>query len=307
MQWKNVIVTGGSGFIGSHLVDRLVEQAKRVVVIDKVKPTKLNKNKEAIYKKIDIRDASVVDVFKKEKPDVVFHLAAHLLDRVSVTEPVENAMHNVIGSLNVFEGARQYGKGKIVFTSSSAVYGNQESLPTSEAMDVSPQTPYGISKYTNELYLGFYHRLHGIPYNALRLGNVFGPRQDSSVESGAISIFTSKLLRGETATVNNDGKTTRDYVYVSDVVDALLAAASSDYVGPVNVGTGEETSTEDLFSSVRKVLGVQSVPERDAETQDLLKHICLDASLAKKELDWSAQVGFEEGLAKTVAWYREHL
>ncbi len=309
MQYKTVIVTGGSGFIGSHLVDRLVEVSKRVVVIDKVKPSKLNKNKKAVYKKVDIRDEDVINVFKKEQPDALFHLAAHLLDRVSMREPVENAQHNVIGSLNVFEGMRRFGAtgGKIMFTSSGAVYGNQRDLPISEKAKTDPETPYGITKFVAEQYLRFYHRHYGIPYTALRLGNAFGPRQDSSVESGAISIFTSRLLRGEPVTINNDGLTTRDYVYVQDVVDAHLAAAQTSVIGAVNVGTGVATSTSELFACVREAVGVQSVPERDERAVDLIKHISLDTTRARQEMGWSAQVGFEEGLAKTVAWYREHV
>lgn len=307
MQYGTVIVTGGSGFIGSHLVDRLVEISKRVVVIDKVKPSKLNKNQKAIYKKIDIRDSDVIHVFRKEQPDVVFHLAAHLLDRVSMREPVENAQHNVIGALNVFEGMRRDGKGKMIFTSSCAVYGTQDKLPITEAAIPTPETPYGITKRVGEDYLRFYHAYHGIRYTALRLGNVYGPRQDSSVESGVISIFTSRLLRGEVVTINNDGMTTRDYVYVQDVVDALLAAAQSDYVGPLNIGTGLEVSTNDLFHAVREAVGVQSVPDRNKEVPDLLKHMYLDASKAKQEIGWEPKVRFADGLAQTVAWYRKHV
>ena len=307
MKYNTVIVTGGSGFIGSHLVDRLVDQAKRVVVIDKARPSKLNKNPKAVYKKIDIRDEAVVNVFKKEQPDLLFHLAAHILDRESMREPALNAQHNVIGALHAFEGMRRFGKGKVVFTSSCAVYGNQTTLPITEVVVPSPETPYGITKFVGEQYLRFYHRHHDIPFVALRLGNVYGPRQDSSAESGAISIFTSKLLRGEVATINNDGRTTRDYVYVQDVVSAHLMAAESSYVGVANIGTGVGTSTEDVFTSVRDAVGSQSVADRDESVADLLTNIRLDASLAKNQFGWEPQTRFEEGLQETVSWYRKHI
>ncbi|MBT4857179.1 NAD-dependent epimerase/dehydratase family protein [Candidatus Uhrbacteria bacterium] len=307
MKYGTVIVTGGSGFIGSHLVDRLVEQAKRVVVIDKVRPPRKIKNKKAVYKKIDIRDSDVVAIFKKEKPDVVFHLAAHIFDRESVENPVQNAQDNILGSLNIFEGMRGHGNGKIIFTSTGVTYGAQSQLPISESMVPSPTTPYAVSKLTGERYLHFYKEVHGVPFTALRLGNVYGPRQDSSAESGAIGIFTAKLLQGETPFINNDGKTTRDYIYVDDVIEALLAAADSDYVGVLNIGTGIETTTQELFELVRAEVGVQSFPDTNEEVQDMLKRVALKNAKAKEVLGWAPAVPLSEGVANTVAWYRENL
>jgi len=307
MKYNTVIVTGGSGFIGSHLVDRLVEQAKRVVVVDKVKPTKTNKNPKAVYKKMNIQDGGIAALFKKEQPEVVFHLAAHLFDRQSMEAPVDNAKDNILGSLNVFEGARHAGTKRIIFTSTGVVYGNQEQFPISESMVPAPATPYAISKLTGERYLHFYHVVHSVGSVCLRLGNVYGPRQDSSAESGAIGIFTAKLLAGETAAINNDGKTTRDYIYVDDVVDALLRAAGSEYVGSLNIGTGVETATADLFELVREAVGVQSVPEGREEVVDVVKRVALKTAKAREVLDWQSSVALQEGIVRTVAWYREHL
>jgi UDP-glucose 4-epimerase len=307
MKYKTVIVTGGSGFIGSHLVDRLVEQAKRVVVIDKVRPPRALKNKKAVYKKIDVQDEDVINIFKKEQPDVVFHLAAHIFDRESMEDPVKNAQDNILGSLNVFEGMRLFGKGKIVFASTGVTYGMQTQLPVSESMVPLPATPYAVSKLTGERYLHFYNEVHGVPSVALRLGNVYGPRQDSSAESGAIGIFAAKLLQGRRPFINNDGETTRDYIYVDDVIDAMLKAAESDYVGILNIGTGIETTTQDLFELVREEVGAQSVPDRREEVMDVLKRVALKNAKAKEILGWEPSTSLQEGITKTVAWYREHL
>lgn len=304
--YKNVLVTGGSGFVGSHLVDTLVDMADKVIVIDKVRPEKNRKNPKAKYIKMNVQDSDVLDVFEEFEPDVVFHLAAHLHDRESVEMPVGNAMDNVIGFLHVCEANRKTSKAKIIFTSSCAVYGAQKQVMMSESMIPMPLTPYGISKLVGEHYLQFYHNMYGIPYVAVRPGNIYGPRQDSSAESGVIGIFSSRLLSGKPATINNDGETTRDYVYVSDIVDALLRAAESEFVGSVNLGTGVQTSTQEVFEKVKTAVGGAAVPDRNEQQQDALKHIALDITLAHEMLGWEPQVMFDDGVKKTVEWYREN-
>ena len=214
---------------------------------------------------------------------------------------------SLAAKLNIFEGMRGHGNGKIIFTSTGVTYGAQSQLPISESMVPSPTTPYAVSKLTGERYLHFYKEVHGVPFTALRLGNVYGPRQDSSAESGAIGIFTAKLLQGETPFINNDGKTTRDYIYVDDVIEALLAAADSDYVGVLNIGTGIETTTQELFELVRAEVGVQSFPDTNEEVQDMLKRVALKNAKAKEVLGWAPAVPLSEGVANTVAWYRENL
>ncbi len=306
-QYKNIIVTGGSGFIGSHLVDQLVSISKKVIVIDKVKPQKNRKNRKAKYIKMNVQDSDVLQVFEKYQPDVVFHLAAHLHDRESIEMPIGNAMDNVIGLLNVCEANRQTSKGKFIFTSSCAVYGKHDDLPISELHEPKPLTPYGISKLVGENYLRFYYKTFGIPYVSVRPGNIYGPRQDSSAESGVVGIFSSRLLKGGQAIINNDGKTTRDYVYIGDVVDALLKAAESEFVGFLNLGTGAPTETREVFEKVRDAVGVGVTPEYNELQQDALKHIYLDVSKARELLSWEPQVSIDEGIKETIAWYRENI
>lgn len=302
--YKNIIVTGGSGFVGSHLVDALVEKADKVIIIDKVKPPKNRKNDKAKYIKMNIQDKDVEDVFKKYKPELVFHLAAHLHDRESVEKPVENAMDNIVGFLNVCEGVRKSTNAKIIFTSSCAVYGVHDKLPISESVVPVPTTPYGITKLTGEKYLHFYNQKYNMPYVAFRPGNIYGPRQDASVESGVIGIFASRLLKGHPAVINNDGKTTRDYIYISDVVDALLKASESDFVGVLNLGTGIQTTTQDIFDKVKDEVGCKAMFDRNEKQQDATKYMALDASKTRKILDWKPKVEIDKGIKETVAWYR---
>jgi UDP-glucose 4-epimerase len=306
MKFKKVIVTGGAGFIGSHLVDSLVDISKKVIVIDRRKPRKLNKNVQATYKKMEVQSEEAFELIKKEKPDVVFHLAAHINDRESTHEPVMNADNNIIGTLNMLQATRSCNGTRFVFASTSAVYGSKDEYPISEDVKFEAHTPYGISKLTAEHYLRFYNKVCGISYIALRFANVFGPRQDSSAESGAIGIFSANLLKGDQVYINNDGQTKRDYIYVKDVVRALTSAAESDFVGVLNVGTGQETTTEDLFEMVRDEVGSQAQPEYREEIEDLVKRSALDASEAKKILNWKPEVSLQEGIEETVDWYRKY-
>ncbi len=303
---KKALITGGAGFIGSHLVDALIASSVSVTVIDKQKPTKQNKNPKAKYVKLNIQDPKTISVIKREKPDVIFHLAAHIDDRASVTEPVENAQDNIIGSLNVFEGAKEAGTKRIIFTSTGILYGKQKTFPVKESVDPAPLTPYAISKLAGERYLKFYREVHGITFAALRLGNVYGPRQDSSKESGAIGIFTSRLLDGESAFINNDGKTTRDYIYVGDVIDAIVRASKKTVSGIYNIGTGIQTSTKDLFSMTADVTGVKIAPTHRKEVKDVIKHMALNSAKAKRAFNWKAKMDIKNGIETTVEWYREH-
>ncbi|MFH1767459.1 MAG: NAD-dependent epimerase/dehydratase family protein [Patescibacteria group bacterium] len=308
MKWKTVIVTGGAGFVGTHLVNALAEKAERVVVIDKVKPQKDQKNIKAIYKKLDIATYDLEEIFAKEKPQVVFHLAAHIDDRESVKEPIMNAEQNLVGSLRVFEACKKNLKGKIVFASTGGlIYGEQDKIPVSEDAVPRPLTPYAVSKLTGERYLYFYNKIHGLPYTAIRFSNSYGPWQDGSAECGAIAIFTARLLKGKEVHINNDGATTRDYVYIDDVVNAFLRAAESDVVGVYNIGTGVETSTLELFEKICEAVGVQASPIFEEEIEDLVKRSALDCKKAKKDLGWEPKVSLDEGIEKTVKWYHENV
>lgn len=305
MAYTRAIVTGGAGFIGSHLVDALVASGVAVTVIDKVDPLPDRRNDVATYVRMDIKDEGLRAAFVTAQPGVVFHLAAHIDDRESVVRPVMNAEENVLGSLNVYEAARQTGVQRMVFTSTGVVYGNVDTLPTPETTIPRPLTPYGVSKLTGERYLHFYWLLYKLPYMALRLANVYGPRQDGSKECGAIAIFTSHMLKGEGVFLNNDGKTTRDYVYVEDVVRALLAAAASAEVGVVNIGTGIETTTNDLLAAVSSAVGTVPAVTPHPDVDDAVKRVALSYNAAKTLLGWEPLVPFADGVGRTVAWYKE--
>lgn len=304
MTYTKALVTGGSGFIGSHLVDALVADGVAVTVVDKVLPSPNITNAKATYVHMDIKDDGLREVFANAEPDVVFHLAAHIDDRESVRQPVMNAEENVLGSLNVFEAARLAGAKKIIFTSTGVVYGNASALPIAESAPAQPLTPYAVSKLTGERYLNFYFSLYKLPYVALRLSNVYGPRQDGSKECGAIAIFTSRLLRGGGVQINDDGMTTRDYVYVHDVIGALIAAAKTEEVGVINIGTGVQTTTNDVLAVIANSIGVTPVITPRPDIIDEVKHVALDTSLAKKMLDWTSTTPFADGVAKTVESYR---
>lgn len=307
MTYSKVLVTGGAGFIGSHLVDALVARGCQVVVIDKETPSAERRNEAVKYEQCDIRDTVARQIFIDEQPEVIFHLAAHVDDRESVREPVLNAENNIIGSLSVFEAARLVGVKKIVFASTGVVYGQAVNRPTNENELPQPMTPYAVSKLAGERYLHCYFVLYGLAYVALRLSNVYGPRQDGSKECGALAIFTNKLLSGESVKMNNDGLTTRDYVHVSDVVAAMLAAVENEATGVYNVGTGVETSTNELLIMVAEKLDVKPDIIARPEVVDEVKHVALEAVKAKNDLGWEPQVRLAAGLASTIAWYKARL
>lgn len=302
MKFTKAIVTGGAGFIGSHLVDALVDQGVAVTVIDKTEPK--YRNAKAQYFLQDIRAEGVQEIFNDAKPEVVFHLAAHIDDRASVNEPVTNAEHNIVGSLRVLEAARHVDVKKFVFASTCALYGVPKKLPVTEKMLPEPRTPYGLSKFTIEKYLDFYRHQHGLLSIALRLANVYGPRQDTSRETGAIVTFTSKLLAGEAPFMNDDGLTVRDYIYVDDVVRAFILAADSDQIGAYNIGTKVGTTTRDLYALIASHLGSELEPITRPEVRDAVKEMILKSAKARKELGWKAKIRLTKGLKQTLKWYK---
>jgi UDP-glucose 4-epimerase len=302
MQITRAIVTGGSGFIGSHLVDALIERGVDVTVVDMAEPK--YRNDKASYILHDIRHEGLNEIFANVKPDVVFHLAAHIDDRASVNEPLMNAEHNVLGSLRVFEAARLAHAKKIVFASTSVVYGAAPKLPITEKMPTKPLTPYAISKLTGEQYLHFYQNQYGLPFVAFRIANVYGPRQDGSKESGAIAIFTKKLMAGEAPFMNDDGLTVRDYIHVSDVVSAFLIAAESDVSGVFNCGTRLGIATRELYAMVANELGATLEPIPRPEVKDAVKGVVLKSAKARQELGWKPKVRLARGLKQTLKWYK---
>jgi UDP-glucose 4-epimerase len=244
-----VLVTGGAGFIGSHLVDRLVQEGHEVVVVDNLSTGKRrNLNRAARFFKLDIQSWRLERVFRNERPNIVMHLAAQMDVRKSLEDPIFDAQVNVLGMLNVLQQSIKHGVRKFVFSSSGgAIYGEQEIYPVPETHVMRPLSPYGISKLCGEQYLSYYQRVSGLQIVSLRYANVYGPRQDPDGEAGVVAIFIQKLLNNEQAIVYGNGRQTRDFIYVDDVVEANLAVMSQETQGTYNVGTGEETSINDLL------------------------------------------------------------
>lgn len=307
MKKEKVIVTGGVGFIGSHLCAALVEAGKQVISID-IRKVKTRKKIDGVqYLQMDIRSQECIDFLIKTRAAAVYHLAAHIDNLASVADPAMDASHNITGTLNILQGVREAGTGKIIFASSCAVYGNQEELPVKETAELHLGSPYGLSKRTCEQYMDLYYKYHGVPYIALRKANVYGPGQDGSRESGVITVFTTNMVSGKPVFIYNDGESTRDYVHVTDVVDAYLKAAEADYVGVINIGTGEQTSTKEVFDVVSSAAGVKLPKEFKEEIEDAIRYSAIDPSKAEEILGWKKTIEFEEGVERTVEWYRANV
>jgi UDP-glucose 4-epimerase len=294
------VVTGGAGFIGSHVVDALLARGDEVQVLDDLsKGTRANVPAGAKLQESDIRgDAGAV--FDAARPEVCFHLAAQADVRVSVERPDFDADVNVLGTLHVLEAARRRGT-KIVFSSTGgAIYGECDG-PADEDHPRNPLAPYGVSKLAAEEYISAYNRLYASAHVSLRYGNVYGPRQDPHGEAGVVAIFMKRLAEGGTPRIFGDGKQTRDYVYVADVVAATLAAAGHPG-GVLNVGTGVETSVLDLYGRIGRATGIEQEPEFAEARAGELQRSVLDASSARRELAWEPQHSLDDGLAATWAW-----
>ncbi len=303
------LVTGGAGFIGSNLVDALLTRGDEVAVVDDLSTGRLENLDGALaagatLAELDIRDgAALSELAAEARPDAVFHLAAQIDVRKSIADPAFDASINVGGTANVLEAARGAGAGRVVFVSTGgAIYGEGEGqeLPLGEGAPVEPLSAYGQSKFAAEGYLALYERLYGLSSVSLRLGNVYGPRQDPLGEAGVIAIFCGRLRAGERPTVFGDGRQTRDYIYVGDVVAAALAASGSEASGPINIGTGRETDVLELARRLGELEGVEFEPELAPARAGEVQRISIDPGRAERELGWSAAVGLEEGLRLTL-------
>ncbi len=306
------LVTGGAGFIGSNLVDALLERGDRVVVMDDLSTGRRENlagaiEKGAVLLEGDVTDAAAVtDTFEARRPEVVFHLAAQIDVRRSVSDPVFDLGVNVAGTLNLLEAARQTQARRFVLTSTGgAIYGEGagRSLPLDEQAECRPDAPYGQSKYAAEGYLSLYGRLYGLSTVALRLGNVYGSRQDPLGEAGVVAIFCGALLGGSTPAVFGDGHQTRDYVYVGDVVEAFLAGASSEVNGTYNIGTGAETSVLELGRLLAGVCDQEFDPRMAPPRPGEVQRIAIDSALAASELGWRPRTTLEQGLRATADSY----
>ena len=305
----NCVVTGGAGFIGSNLVDALVERGDRVTVIDNLSSGKRANLDGAVERGAelmvaDVFDAgAIADIFAAAQPDVAFHLGAQIDVRVSVTDPTADANVNVLGTIAVLEAARMAGTRRVVNSSTGGgLYGDADVLPTPEDHPIRPLAPYGQGKLAAEGYCDLYARLHGLSTISLRYGNVYGPRQDVHGEAGVVAIFCGCLVDKRTPTVFGDGRQTRDWVDVSDVVRANLIAADSTLTSPVNVGHGRETAVLDLIEALNDVSdGGMPAPRFAPDRPGEVRRSCLDVTRARRELGWEAQVELRDGLRRILA------
>jgi len=304
-----ILVTGGAGFIGSHIVDACIEAGHEVVVLDDLSTGKEgNLNRHAKFYNIDIRSEEILRLFTSERPDIVNHHAAQVNVRRSTTNPIFDANTNVIGSINVLEAARLSGTRHILFSSSGgAVYGNPNYLPCDELHPIQPLSQYGVSKYTAEQYILAYHRQFGINYTILRYANVFGPRQDPNGEAGVVAIFIGSMLGGHMPTIYGSGEQERDFIFVGDCVRANLLAQEKETVGTFNIGTGNGTSVNDLYSVLQGVTGFREEPIHIPAIPGEVFKTRLDISKSDGVMGWRSDVSLQDGLALTVDSIRESI
>ncbi|MGZ4109772.1 MAG: SDR family NAD(P)-dependent oxidoreductase [Actinomycetota bacterium] len=308
------LVTGGAGFVGSHLCDRLLAEGHRVVAVDDLSTGRIANlteargyGKEFTFFNMDVRGEGIQQLFERHKPEVVMHLAAQAGVRPSLDKPAFDASVNVMGSMNVLDCAVKTGARKIVYAASGGtIYGEPKKVPVKEsaAAGSHPLSPYGISKKIVVDYLGFYQRYRGLEFTALALGNVYGPRQDPYGEAGVISIFASKMLAGEAPSIFGDGNQTRDYVFIDDVVHAFALAAERGDGKLINIGTGIETSVNGLYAMLAEITGLQGEPGHGPLPPGELRRCALDVSLAAEALAWKPWTHLEDGLSETVAFLK---
>jgi UDP-glucose 4-epimerase len=304
------LVTGGAGFIGSTLVDRLLRDGHEVVVVDDLRRGSRKNLAGALDSvklvELDVTSPELTDVVAEAAPEVVFHLAAQIDVRLSVADPLFDVHSNVVGTVNLAEAARKAGVRKVLFASSGgSIYGTPDQLPVGESTPINPMSPYAASKVAGEVYLNTYRQLYGMECTHLALANVYGPRQDPHGEAGVIAIFAGRLLAGEPTKVFGDGGNTRDYVFVEDVVAAFVAASGEQGGGRrFNIGTGEQTSDRELHTLVAKAAGAADAPEFAPARLGDLRASALDASAARAELGWLPEVDIAEGVRRTVEYFR---
>lgn len=301
-----ILVTGGAGFIGSHVVDFFIREGHEVVVVDNLHTGKKeNLNPKARFYCLDIRSPELEEVFAQEKPEVISHQAALVNVRESMLKPILYAEVNILGSLNLLELARRYGVRKIIYASTGgAVYGEPEYLPVDEGHPINPLDPYGASKHAVEHYLHLYYLNYGIEYISLRYPNVYGPRQDPFGEAGVVAIFTGQMLRGEQPIINGSGEQERDFLYVEDVARANLLALQKEGTGIYNLGWGKGTSVNEIFRLLKELTGYPGKAVHGPPKQGEVFKIYLKAEKARKELGWEPTVPLEEGLKRTVEYFR---
>lgn len=305
---RTALVTGGAGFIGSHLVDALIMNDWRVVVIDNLSVGKRQYvDARATLHVLDIRDAGIGDVFQESKPDVVFHLAAQKSVHASHSDPMTDATANILGTINVLQCCVRCNVKRFIHSSTGgAIYGETSQIPTPEGAREMPLSPYGLSKLAADSYASYYRRHHGLASVSLRYANVYGPRQDPSGEAGVVAVFLSELLSGEEPVVNGSGEQTRDFVYVSDIVGANLASLDEKASGVYNVGTGIETSVNGLYQHIAHCGRFSKRPHHGPSLEGEIQRSCLSSKKIHRELGWKPAVDLREGIEKTLHWFQSN-
>lgn len=306
LKFMKILITGGAGFIGSHLVDAYIAEGHDVTVIDNLSTgQKKNLNPKAKFYELDIQDKKVEDIFKKHKFDIVNHHAAQMNVRISVEDPIFDAKSNILGLLNLLENSVRYKVKKFIYVSSGGtIYGDDVDIPTDEEAKKAPLSPYGISKITGEHYLNFYSKVHGLKYTTLRYSNVYGPRQNPKGEAGVISIFSTIMLDDKQPTIFGDGKQTRDYVYVKDIVKANILALTIGEDDAFNLATGKETDVNQLFEEMARIIGFKQKPIYSEARPGELERNCLKITKAKNILGWQPAYALKDGLKETIDWFK---
>ena len=314
MALTRAVVTGGAGFIGSNLVERLVDEGVEVLVIDDLSSGMLSRLAPARergkihFHQMDIRAPELRDVIVGFTPPVIFHLAAQIDVRSSVVDPAGDAQINIIGTDNLLQAARDAAVERVVVASSGgATFGDTDQIPTKETVPRRPDSPYGVSKKVVDDYFDYYRRAHGVDYVSLGFSNVYGPGQDPYGEAGVVSIFAGNLLTGRVSTIYGDGKQTRDYLFVEDATDALWRAALQGGGRYLNIGTGIETTVTDLYDKMAAIVGSDLEPQHAAPRPGEQLRSCLDPSEAARDLGWEPWTSLDEGLASSIAWFRVNL
>lgn len=304
---SKILVTGGAGFIGSNLVDRLIADSHQVTVLDNLVSGKKDYiNPQANFWQMDILDDSLIDRFKEQDFDLVYHLAAQIDVRKSVEDPIFDNRVNVLGSLNILEACRLIGLKKIIFASTGgAIYGETDEVPTSEHAPVYPLSPYGINKLIVEKYLNYYYQVFNLNYTVLRLANVYGPRQYKGAEAGVVAIFTEAAALDKECVLYGDGLQTRDFIYVDDVVEAMIKAAKIDCRGEMNVSTGQEISLQEVISTIEDVSNKKLKLKKEEARLGEQRRSALLNRRALEVLNWQPKTSFREGVSRAYHWSKE--
>jgi UDP-glucose 4-epimerase len=303
----SVLITGGAGFIGSHVVDAIIEKGLKAVIIDDFSTGKeRNINREATFYRLDIQDPKLDSVFKDERPEYVYHLAAQVDVRRSITDPILDARINVLGTINLLLNCVRHDVKKVVFASSGgAIYGEQEFFPAPETHSLKPVSPYGVAKLAAENYLHYFRNEFGLDFISLRYSNVYGPRQDPCGEAGVIAVFVQKMLQGEIPVINGDGEQTRDFIYVGDVVEAnVLALSNNSEDKTFNIGTGIETSVNDVFHRLRELINPSLVEKHGAPLKGEQRRSVIECSKAREHLCWEPRTLLKDGLRRTCEYFK---